>query len=85
MATVDIYTKGYCPFCVRAKHLLDKLDVDYNEIAIDGNSELRQTMIEIAGGHTVPQIIINNQPIGGCDDLYALHAAGKLEPMLEQS
>lgn len=84
MTTIDIYTKGYCPFCVRAKHLLDKLDVDYNEIPIDGDSELRQKMIELAGGHTVPQIIINGQPIGGCDDLYALHAAGDLEPMLEQ-
>lgn len=84
MATIDIYTKGYCPFCVRAKHLLDKLDVSYNEIPIDGDSELRQKMIDIAGGHTVPQIIINGQPIGGCDDLYALHAAGELEPMLQQ-
>ena len=84
MATIDIYTKGYCPFCVRAKHLLDKLDADYNEIPIDGDSELRQKMIDLAGGHTVPQIIINGQPIGGCDDLYALHASGDLEPMLEQ-
>ncbi|GAA0205701.1 glutaredoxin 3 [Kangiella japonica] len=83
MATVEMYTKQFCPFCVRAKHLLEKLDVDYSEIAIDGDSELRDKMIAIAGGHTVPQIIIDGKPIGGCDDLYALHAAGKLEPMLE--
>ena len=82
MAKVEVYTKAYCPYCVRAKHLLEKLNVDYTEIPIDGDSELRQHMISIAGGHTVPQIIIDEQPIGGCDDLYALHAAGKLEPML---
>lgn len=83
MAKVEMYTKGYCPFCVRAKSLLDKLDVEYTEIPIDGDSELRQHMISIAGGHTVPQIIINDKPIGGCDDLYELHAAGKLQPMLD--
>lgn len=83
MATVEIYTKKFCPFCVRAKHLLEKLDIDYTEIAIDGDSDLREKMISITGGHTVPQIIISGKPIGGCDDLYALHAAGKLEPMLE--
>ena len=82
MAKVEMYTKQYCPFCVRAKHLLEKLDVDFKEIAIDGDSELREHMISVAGGHTVPQIIINDQAIGGCDELYALHAAGKLEPIL---
>lgn len=82
MAKVEMYTKQYCPFCVRAKHLLDKLAVDYAEIGIDGDSELREKMIAIAGGHTVPQILINDQAIGGCDELYALHAAGRLEPML---
>lgn len=83
MAKVEMYTKQYCPFCVRAKQLLEQLDVDYTEIAIDGNAELRQHMIEIAGGHTVPQILINEQPIGGCDDLYALHSAGKLTALLD--
>lgn len=78
-----MYTKRFCPFCVRAKHLLEKLDVEYTEIAIDGDSELREKMISIAGGHTVPQIIIDGTPVGGCDELYALHTAGKLEPMLE--
>lgn len=82
MAKVEMYTKQYCPFCVRAKHLLDKLDIDYTEIAIDGDSELREQMIARVGGHTVPQIVINDQPVGGCDELYALHAAGNLEPML---
>ncbi|AOE49043.1 glutaredoxin 3 [Kangiella sediminilitoris] len=84
MAKVEMYTKGYCPFCVRAKHLLEKLDVEYKEIPIDGDSELRQHMIELTGGHTVPQILINDEAIGGCDDLHALHAAGKLQTMLEK-
>lgn len=82
MAKVEMYTKKFCPFCVRAKHLLDKLGVDYTQIPIDGDNSLREHMISIAGGHTVPQILINGQAVGGCDDLYALHSAGNLEPLL---
>lgn len=82
MAKVEMYTKKFCPFCVRAKHLLDKLEVDYSVIPIDGDSELREHMISIAGGHTVPQILIDGQAIGGCDELYTLYSSGKLESLL---
>jgi glutaredoxin 3 len=83
MATVDIYTKGHCPYCHRAKALLADKGVEFNEIEIDVNPELRSKMIERAkGGHTVPQIFINDQHVGGCDDLFALEAKNKLDTLL---
>jgi len=84
MATVEIYTKGYCPYCQRAKILLDDKQVSYQEYKIDHQPELRPEMIKRShGGMTVPQIFINDQSIGGCDDLFALHAAGKLDTLLD--
>lgn len=83
MATVEIYTKGYCPYCHRAKMLLDDKKVSYQEHKIDQQPELRPEMITRShGGMTVPQIFINDQSIGGCDDLFALQAAGKLDALL---
>jgi glutaredoxin 3 len=76
---IDIYTKATCFYCMRAKALLDDIELAYNEIKIDGDAELREKMIERShGASTVPQIFINDQHIGGCDDLMALHANGKL-------
>ncbi|MCF2948101.1 glutaredoxin 3 [Paraglaciecola aquimarina] len=83
MATVDIYTKGHCPYCYRAKALLTEKQIQFNEIEIDVNPELRSVMIERAnGGYTVPQIFINDQHIGGCDDLFALESQNKLDAIL---
>lgn len=83
MANVDIYTKATCFFCARAKALLEQKGVAYNEIKIDANPELRPEMIERAnGGYTVPQIFIDDAHVGGCDDLFALHAANKLDALL---
>ena len=79
---VEIYTKVTCGYCMRAKALLDHKGVTYREIKIDGNNELREEMIARSGGYTVPQIFINQQPIGGCDELYALHAQNKLDDLL---
>lgn len=85
MKKVEIYTKGYCPYCHRAKALLDHKGAAYEEIAIDGNSELRNEMIQRAnGGWTVPQIFIDDQPVGGCDDLYMLERQNKLDALLGQ-
>lgn len=80
MSQVTIYTKDYCPFCVKAKALLKRKGfTDIIEIDITNNEELQQEMITKSGGRrTVPQIFINNESIGGCDDLYALETAGKL-------
>ncbi len=80
--SIEIYTKGYCPYCHMAKQLLQQKQADYEEIAIDGDQELRQQMIERAGRHTVPQIFINGQHVGGYDDLAALERNGLLDDML---
>ena len=82
MANIDIYTKATCPFCHRAKALLQSKGAQFNEIAIDNDPKKREEMIERSGRTTVPQIFINGQHIGGCDDLHALDAKGGLEPLL---
>ena len=83
MAEVTIYTTRYCPYCIAAKRLLDSKGVKYDEIAVDGNRELRAEMERLSGGYTVPQIWIGAQHVGGCDDLYALEHAGQLDGMLK--
>ena len=83
MAVVEIYSKAYCPFCVRAKALLAQKSVIYREIEIDKNPELRPEMITRSKGiTTVPQIFINNLHIGGCDDLFELNYKAKLDDLL---
>ncbi len=83
MSKVEIYTKGYCPYCHRAKALLDAKGVSYEEYSLDDNPQLREPMIERAkGGYTVPQIFINDQHIGGCDEMFALESQNKLDNLL---
>jgi glutaredoxin 3 len=83
VAKVQIYTTMFCPFCVRAKSLLKKKGVEFEEIEVDSDPELRRQMTERSGGgYTVPQIFIDDQPIGGSDDLAALEASGKLDGLL---
>lgn len=83
MAQVTIYTKAYCPYCVRAKALLSQKGVQFDEIKIDQQPELRPAMIERANGRTtVPQIFIGDTHVGGCDDLFALENAGTLNALL---
>ncbi|MCF6456840.1 glutaredoxin 3 [Pseudoalteromonas sp. MMG024] len=83
MANIVIYTKPTCPFCVRAKMLLTQKGVEYTEIDIAAQPELRDEMIAKAnGGYTVPQIFINDQHIGGCDDMFALEQSGRLDSLL---
>lgn len=83
MALIEIYTTMTCPYCVRAKKLLDSKEASYNEIDVSGDAELRKSMTEKASGRTsVPQIFIDGVHIGGCDDLYALDKSGKLGPLL---
>ncbi len=79
-----VYTTQICPYCVRAKKLLDSKGVQYTEIDVSNDSDLRQVMTQKSGGRTsVPQIFINQQHVGGCDDLYALEKAGELDKLLE--
>lgn len=83
MAAVTIYTKSFCPFCHDAKDLLRAKNVEFEEISVDGNRAAQAAMAERAGGRwTVPQIFIDGRAIGGCDDLYALERAGKLDSLL---
>ncbi|WP_158782268.1 glutaredoxin 3 [Pantoea sp. BAV 3049] len=83
MANVEVYTKATCPFCHRAKALLSQKGVNYQEIAIDGDAGKREEMIKRSGRTTVPQIFIDAQHIGGCDDLYALDSRQGLDPLLK--
>ena len=85
MAKVEIYTWQYCPFCIRAKSLLDQKKINYQEYSIDGNEEAKQTMTERANGRTtVPQIFINNLGIGGCDELYSLESSNQLDALINK-
>jgi len=80
---VEIYTKTFCPYCWRAKHLLEAKGVAYTEVPVDFGGAERQRMIQRAKGRTtVPQIFIGGEHIGGCDDLVALERAGKLDRLL---
>ena len=85
MARVEIYTTMLCPFCWRAKKLLEERGAAFQEVDVMCDGGLRNEMRQRAGGRTsVPQIFINGQHVGGCDELYALDRAGKLKPLLEQ-
>jgi len=82
--SVEIYTTAYCPYCQWAKELLRRKAVAFIEIDVSGDREKRAAMTKRANGRTtVPQIFIGATHIGGCDDLYALEDAGKLDPLLQ--
>ena len=81
---VTIYTTSVCPYCVRAKKLLESKGVQYMEIDVSSDSDKRLTMIEKAGGRSsVPQIFIGESHVGGADDLYALESEGRLDKLLK--
>ncbi|MCW3835673.1 glutaredoxin 3 [Sphingomonas canadensis] len=83
MATVEIYTKAFCPYCARAKALLEAKGADFTEYDITFDTPKRGEMIERAGGRTtVPQVFIDGRHIGGSDDLAALDRSGGLDPLL---
>ena len=86
MAKVEIYTWSTCPFCRRAKHLLDSKKIDYIEYVIDGDEQAREAMVKRGsdGKRSVPQIFINDVHVGGSDALAQLEAEGQLDPLLAQ-
>ncbi len=84
MAQVVIYTTRICPYCVRAKQLFQRKGINYQEIDVSLDHDLRIKLVERTKQRTVPQIFINDQHIGGCDDLYALERQGALDPLLAQ-
>ncbi len=77
-----MYTTAICPYCIRAKHLLERKGVRYEEIRIDGDHEQMRIMMARSHRHTVPQIFIDDHHIGGFDDMAALDARGELDPLL---
>ena len=82
-AEITLYLTHFCPYCVRAKSLLNSKQVDYTEIDVGAEPELRNEMIQKSNGVTsVPQIFIGEYHVGGCDDLFALESAGKLDNLL---
>ncbi len=83
MAQVTIYTANVCPFCVRAKRLLDHKGVLYDEVDVSSDAELREKMVLDSGRRTVPQIFIDGQAVGGYQELQALEDEGKLDSLLE--
>lgn len=80
--SVVMYSSRFCPFCVRAKALLNSKGVQFEEILVDGAPDLRREMMEKSGRHTVPQIWVGDEHVGGCDDLFALDRANKLDELL---
>ncbi len=82
MPRVTLYTKQNCPFCVRAKRLLERKGVAYEEIAVEGRDDLRTWLVEKTGQMTVPQVFVGERSLGGFSDVDALDRAGKLDPIL---
>ena len=82
-AKVEIYVSAFCPYCKWAKQLLDEKKVEYTAYSVDQNPTLRQESISRSNRHTVPQTFINNQSIGGYDELSLLQRQGKLDALLD--
>ena len=83
MSKIEIYTWQYCPFCIKAKTLLNKKNIKFTEYKIDGDEAAREEMsLRASGRRSLPQIFINDEGIGGCDDLYELEKENKLDNLL---
>lgn len=82
MKPVTVYSTHVCPYCVRAKALLDRKHVPYTDIMVDQDPAKLAEMMQKSGRRTVPQIFVGEQHVGGCDDLYALDRSGGLDPLL---
>ncbi len=77
-----MYATPYCPFCMRARQLLDAKGIEFTELRVDRDPSLRRQMMERSGRRTVPQIFVDDSHLGGFDDMHALDAAGKLDELL---
>ncbi len=82
MPEVIIYTTSYCPYCIRAKHLLTQKGVEYREIDVTADDASRERMSAASGRRTLPQIFIDGKPIGGYDELASLERTGRLDELL---
>ena len=84
MANIEIYSKSWCPYCAKAKALLTAKDLPYTDIDITQDLDAQRAMVELSGRSTVPQIFIDGEAIGGCDDLVSLNASGELDRKLNR-
>jgi glutaredoxin 3 len=84
VANVKVYTTLICPYCIRAKMLLKKRDIPYEEVDVSRDHEKRAWLVSATGKRTVPQIFIDDKPIGGSDELHALDASGELVKLLHR-
>ena len=82
MTKIEIYCTPFCPYCIRAKRLLDNKNVSYEEFRVDQEPDRNEEMIERSKRTSVPQIFIDDYHVGGCDDLFALEAEGALDSRL---
>ena len=82
MATVQMYTTRWCGYCVRAKTLLESRGIEFEEILLDDDPEFRRRLLDLTGGWTVPQIVIDGRPIGGYTELWQLDRGGELERLV---
>ena len=82
MTRVQMYTTAWCGYCVRAKALLDSKGIEYEEIRVDDDPTFRQKLLELTGGWTVPQILLDGRPIGGYTELWQLDKSGRLDEAL---
>ena len=80
-ADIVMYSTGWCPFCMRAKALLERQGLEYREIDVEQHPDFREEMMKRGGRRTVPQIFIGAAHVGGFDELYALDRDGKLDPL----
>lgn len=80
---ITMYSTRFCPYCMRARFLLDSKNVDYTDIGVDARADLRREMMQKSGRHTVPQIWIGDRHVGGYDDLARLEQQGKLDELLK--
>ncbi len=82
MSKINMYVTNWCPYCTQAKRLLESIGAEWDEINIEKEGMSRQELSQLTGGHTVPQIVIGDTPVGGYTDLWALHQSGKLAELL---
>jgi len=82
MAKITVYTKDNCPYCVRAKRLLERKGVAFEEVNVEGRDDLRVWLVEASGQKTVPQVFVGERSLGGFSDIDALDRAGELDPIL---
>lgn len=84
MKKIEVYSTDHCPYCVKAKALLDRKGFSYTEINVTGDDDARVALVQKAKGmRTVPQIFIDDRHIGGCDDLYQLDSSGELDSLVQ--